>query len=96
MWQSKFHNWKKRYGKVNEHNAWIPWDAWLEDWEKRAIIDYYREHPDEGYRRLTCMMLNDDVVAGSDSSVYRVLREAGLLRRWRGSPSAGPASAHTA
>lgn len=51
---SKFYNWKKRYGRVNEHNAWIPRDTWLEDWEKRAIIDYYREHPDEGYRRLTC------------------------------------------
>ena len=31
---SKFYDWKKRYGKVNEHNAWIPRDFWLEDWEK--------------------------------------------------------------
>jgi transposase InsO family protein len=21
---SKFHDWRRRYGKVNEHNAWIP------------------------------------------------------------------------
>src|SRR4030067_645879 len=27
---SKFHDWRKRYGKVNEHNAWIPRDHWLE------------------------------------------------------------------
>ena len=26
---SKFHDWQKRYGKVNEHNAWIPRDWWL-------------------------------------------------------------------
>jgi hypothetical protein len=26
---SKFHNWKKRYGKVNEHNGQIPRDWWL-------------------------------------------------------------------
>jgi len=84
---SKFYNWKRRYGKVNEHNAWIPRDTWLEDGEKRAIIDYYREHPDEGYRRLTYMMLDEDMVAVSASSVYRVLKGAGLLRRWRGSAS---------
>ena len=84
---SKFYNWKRRYGKVNEHNAWIPRDTWLEDGEKQAVIDYHRTHPDEGYRRLTYMMLDDDVVAVSASSVYRVLKGAGLLRRWRGSPS---------
>ena len=56
---SKFYNWKRRYGKVNEHTAWIPRDTWLANWEKQAIIDYYRQHPDEGYRRLTYMMLDD-------------------------------------
>ena len=35
----------------------------------------------EGYRRLTFMMLDQDVVACSPSSVYRVLQEAGLLDR---------------
>src|SRR5207245_11273422 len=34
---SKFYDWKARYGKVNEHNAQIPRDHWLEDWEKEAI-----------------------------------------------------------
>jgi len=84
---SKFYNWKKRYGRVNEHNAWIPRDTWLEDGEKRAIIDYYWKNPDEGYRRLTYTMLDDDVVAVSASSVYRMLKGAGFLRRWRGSLS---------
>ena len=37
---SKFHDWKKRYGKVNEHNAWIPRDHWLTDDEKHRIIDF--------------------------------------------------------
>ena len=30
---SKWHDWKKRYGKVNEHNAWIPRDHWLVETE---------------------------------------------------------------
>lgn len=85
---SKFYDWKKRYGKVNEHNAWIPRDFWLEDWEKRAIIDFYRCYPTEGYRRLTFMMLDADVVAVSPSSVYRVLKAAGLLYKKNQKPSA--------
>ena len=78
---SKWHAWKHRYGKANEHNAWIPRDHWLEDEEKQAIRDFHALFPLEGYRRLTFMMLDADVVACSPSSVYRVLQEAGLLDR---------------
>ena len=84
---SKFYQWQQRYGRVNEHNGWIPRDFWLEPWEKEAIIQYHYEHPLEGYRRLTFMMLDADVVAVSPSSVWRVLRNAGLLSRWNGKPS---------
>lgn len=80
--RSKYYDWASRYGKVNEHNAWIPRDFWLADWEKQAIIDYYYDHSLEGYRRLTYMMMDDDVVAVSPSSVYRVLTNASLLSRW--------------
>jgi len=81
---SKFYDWRKRYGKANEHNALVPRDEWLEPWEKQAIIEYYDRHPLEGYRRLTFMMLDADVVAVSPSSVYRVLKQAGLLdRKWQ-------------
>jgi len=80
--RSKFYDWRSRYGKINEHNAWIPRDFWLEDWEKQAIIAYYLDHPLEGYRRLTYMMIDDDIVAVSPSSVYRVLKNTDLLDRW--------------
>ena len=84
---SKFFNWRKRYGKVNEHNAWIPRDWWLQEWEKERIIEYHLAHALEGYRRLTFMMLDEDVVAVSPSSTYRVLTKAGLMRKWNGRPS---------
>lgn len=84
---SKYYDWQSRYGKANEHNALIPRDFWLEDWEKQAIINFYLEHPLEGYRRLTYMMLDRDLVAVSPSSVYRVLSAAELLRRWNGKTS---------
>lgn len=84
---SKFHDWKRRYGRVNEHNALVPRDWWLEEWEKQAIIDYHERHPLDGYRRLAFMMLDDDIVAVSPSSVYRVLKQAGRLDRRNLSPS---------
>jgi putative transposase len=76
---SKFHDWKLRFGKVNEHNAWVPRDHWLTDDEKERICVFARQNPLEGYRRLTFMMLDADVVACSPASVYRVLKKAGLL-----------------
>ena len=84
---SKFYSWRERYGRVNEHNGWIPRDFWLEEWEKQAIIDFHLKNPLEGYRRLTFMMLDADVVAVSPSSVWRVLGHAGLLKKWNGTES---------
>jgi transposase-like protein len=79
---SKYYNWKDRYGKANEHNGFVPRDFWLDAWEKQAIIAYHHKFPDEGYRRLTFMMLDNDIVAVSPSSTYRVLSTAGLLQKW--------------
>ena len=84
---SKFNEWRTRYGKVNEHNGWIPRDTWLEEWEKQVILAYYEEYPLEGYRRLTFMMLDANIVAVSPSSVYRVLVNAGVMREWNRKPS---------
>ena len=84
---SKFYDWRPRYGLANEHNALVPRDWWLEDWEKKAILDFHADIPLEGYRRLAFMMLDADVVAVSPSSVYRVLREAGLMKTHNSKPS---------
>jgi putative transposase len=85
--RSKWHDWKSRYGKVNEHNAWIPRDHWLVETEKQAILTFHEQHPLEGYRRLTFMMLDANVVAASPSSVYRVLKAAGVLATHTVKPS---------
>ena len=79
--RSKFFDWIQRFGKANEHNAWVPRDHWLTGPEKRAIIDFRSQFPLEGYRLLAYMMLDRDVVAVSPTSVYRVLKDAGLLGR---------------
>lgn len=87
MAPSKFYSWRQRYGRVNEHNAWIPRDFWLEPWERQAILDFQGQFPLEGYRRLTFMMLDRNVVAVSPASVWRVLHHAGRLSRWNPRPS---------
>jgi transposase InsO family protein len=76
----QYHRWQERFGKVNEHNHLVPRDHWLEAWEKEAIVDFCRQYPLEGYRRLTFMMLDRDIVAVSPASVYRVLKHAGLIQ----------------
>lgn len=72
---------------MNEHNSWIPRDHWLTSEEKCKILDFWKEYPLEGYRRLTYMMIDCDFVAVSPTSVYRVLRDAGVLKRTTSSPS---------
>jgi putative transposase len=84
---SKYFDWKKRYGRANEHNGRIPRDFWLEDWEREAIVAFHDAHPLEGYRRLTFMMLDHDVVAVSPSTTYRVLKVAERIGRKRSGPS---------
>jgi len=80
--KSKFYTWIDRYGKANEHNAPIPRDFWLEEWERQAVIAFYHDNPLEGYRRLTFMMLDRNIVAVSPASTWRILSQAGLLDRW--------------
>ena len=85
---SKFYDWQSRYGKVNEHNAPVPRDHWLEAWEREAILAFDAQRPLEGYRRLTYLMLDADLVAASPATVYRVLKEAGRFDRWNRRESA--------
>ena len=61
--RSKYQDWVTRFGKVNEHNAWVPRDHWLTEDEIMRICNFARSHPDDGYRRMTFMMLDADVVA---------------------------------
>ena len=86
--RTKNYQTKHRNGSANEHNALVPRDHWLADWEKQAIVRFHFEHPLEGYRRLTYMMMDADLVAVSPTSVYRVLQQGGLLSRWNRKPSA--------
>jgi putative transposase len=57
----------------------VPRDHWLTEDEKEQICIFARQHTLEGYRLLTFMMLDADIVACSPASVYRVLKANNLL-----------------
>jgi len=77
--RSKFYEWKERYGISNNHNGKTPRFHWLTEREKEAIIKYARSNEEEGYRRLCYRMIDEDIAYASPSTVYRVLKEEGLL-----------------
>lgn len=77
----KFYDWRRRYGAANRHNGKVPRDFWMLEWEKQKILDFQLLYPDVGYRRLTYMLIDADVVAVSPASVWRVLGDAGRMRK---------------
>lgn len=87
--RGKFYDWKKRYGISNQHNGKIPRANWLLEEEKHAIIGYAKDNLEEGYRRLAYKMIDENVAYASPSSVYRVLKAAGLLMKFVPSTTRG-------
>ncbi len=80
--RGRYYEWVKRKDKPNEHNAPIPKSHWVLESERLAIVNYAKSHLQAGYRRMTYLMLDEDVAAVSPSSTYRVLKEAGLIEPW--------------
>jgi len=77
----RFYDWKKRVGKENQHNGQIPKDTWILPAERQAIIDYFGKNPRNGCRRLSYMMIDEDVAYVSGNTVHRVLKSEGLIEK---------------
>jgi len=77
--KSKFYQWKKRQDQENGSNHKTPKRHWLLAWEIAAIINFRLLHREEGYRRMTYMMLDQNIVAVSPTAVYRILKRENLL-----------------
>ena len=85
--QGKFCEWKKRFGKENQHQNNLPSNSQLNAEEKDKIIDYYCNREVDGYRRCAYDMIDKDIVCATPSTVYRVLSAAGVLRQKNASQS---------
>jgi len=51
--------------------------------EKQAVVAYALKHPEVRHRELAWRMVDEEVACVSPSTVYRILREAGLVCPWR-------------
>lgn len=79
--RQRFSAWCQRYGKRNEHNRLVPRDHQILPAERERILAFYEANSLEGYRRLTYLMIEADIVYVSASTTYRVLVAAGVMRR---------------
>ena len=87
--RATYFRWLKSEGKEDRKVSSIPKGHWLLQWETEKIIEYKRENPEIGYRRMAWMMVDQDIVAVSPTSVYRTLQRAGLSSRWTTAPGNG-------
>ena len=90
--RTTYYNWigRKELNQLTDIKPVGKNPARLLDWEKEAIQDFYLVHQDHGYRRLTYMMIDQNIVYVSPSTVYRYLKSQGLLMRWAETKSIGP------
>lgn len=90
---SRYYDWKKRFEQPNkDRGANVPKSHWLLPEERAAIISYAQQtiaagttYSKEGYRRLTYQMIDKDICYCSPATVYNVLKETGLLNKWKSS-----------
>ena len=85
--KARFYDWKKRFGKSNKHNGMAPKNSWILPSERQAIINFFSKNPLNGCRRLSYMMLDQDIACVSGNTVHRVLRSEGLINLSTNSPS---------
>lgn len=85
--REKYYQWSARYGRLNEHNGEVPRDHQILPEERDKILEFYKKNSLEGYRRLTYIMIDSDVVYVSPSTTYRILKAAGVLISWERKPS---------
>jgi putative transposase len=94
MNRTKYYDWRERLGLDNNHNGKIPKSHWLTPEERGSVIEYAKSYITEhsyylkdGYRRIAYNGIDKNIFAVSPSSVYRILKDTGLLNRWQNKPS---------
>ena len=76
------HRWVLSQGKGERPEGVLPKGHGILPEEREAILAFKRKHPSLGAKRLSFMMPDRNVAAVSPSSVFRVLKEAGLSSQW--------------
>jgi transposase InsO family protein len=95
----------ERFGiKKSTYYGWFSDDGSLKDSKPRApvndrkilteeilaVLNYRRDHPDIGYRKLAWQMVDENVACLSETAVYNILSKHGMLHGWA-RPNVDPA-----
>ena len=75
---STFYQWERQLGMQRLMRTRKPPRSGLTSDEKLDIIANSMEHPGEGWRRLSYMMIDENVAFASSSTVVRVLKKENL------------------
>ncbi len=78
---STYYKWLKTVGNKKNKKHKHP-DTILPG-EREAVIAYARKHPNIRHRELAWRMVDDNVAFLSMSSVYKILKESGLICGWK-------------
>jgi transposase InsO family protein len=82
--RSTYYRWRQRQPKTSRGRSWnriIPN-------EERRILAVAREYPDLSSRQLSALITDHEGFAVSESTVYRILRREGLVKRQEIQPAA--------
>lgn len=88
---SRYIRWKKRkeMGQLEDRYRALPQLRKATEEEIEKVKAYALSNPKEGYRRLAWMMVDEDIAYLTPSMVYKILKEANLLSRWKRSQRIG-------
>lgn len=81
--RSTYFDWARLGGKSSRPVVVTPKSHHITPEEEAAVIAFAKEHLEEGYKRLAYMIAEAGVAAVRPSSVYLILKEAGLIGRWK-------------
>jgi len=83
--RSTFFDWARLEdgGKVARPPATTPKAHHITPDERAAVIAFAREHQELGHKRLSYAMADAGVAAVRPTTVYQILKEAGLIGRWK-------------
>ena len=78
--RSTYYSWINREGTERKKVNTNPFTTLPE--EREEVIDYALKHPNLRHRELAWRMVDENVVCLSPSTVYRILSEEDLVKRW--------------
>ena len=78
--RSNYYRWLRQQGRPHEAKL-QPFEVLPE--ERMKVVVYARAHPELRHRELAWRAIDEDVVCLSASTIYRILKEEGLVDEWK-------------